>query len=525
MAGSLLTGRAFSLFGRTQPVLKLFDMVGMVSRHVLVLSLALAALAPTTARADEGIALEVYTGTRSADASRLVSPVMDELARDKVSSGDTVGRRVAGISTPSRTDTGLPSDFAQQSDAGVRLYAQGQFTNAIQKLGQLIDVAQHNSGAFAKDPTLGVPLQNALIGLALAYSHNGDQGQMHATFAEMIRSFPNSQVSRTQFGPSAALSFEESRKLLASQGTGKLTVHVTSGVVFVNENYRGSGNITLEVPPGDYRVLVIANNLPSRTHNVAVTASKESVVDIDAAFDQAIHTGSWTGFEFSTVAAREAHEGEYASRLARDLNAKSVALIGIDQLKSGAVVVASLVSLETGKFLRGATVALSPDPSRDRLKALARYIIGDPASAGIDVIDVSKQPVRLAPVNDGTVATTGTTTTTTQPDLGISTSTTVDTRWGGWRWLSLGTTVALAGTGATLFALNGRCKGTPPPQGRTCNDVYDNSPYDKYTLIGSVPFAVLTIYLFATQTKTVDSRTAALVPVDHGAVATYAFTW
>lgn len=492
-------------------------------RHAVLFALALA-FVYTTARADEGIALEVYTGTRSADASRLVSPVLDELARDKVSSGDTVGRRVAGISTPSHTDAGMPSDFAQQSDAGVRLYAQGQFTDAVQKLVQLIDVAQHNSGEFAKDPKLGVPLQNALIGLALAYSRNGDQGAMHATFAEMIRSFPNGQVSRTQFGPSAALSFEESRKLLASQGTGKLTVHVTSGVVFVDESYRGSGNITVEVPPGDYRVLVIANGLPSRTHNVRVTASKESVVEIDAAFDQAIHTGSWTGFEFSTTAAREAHEGEYAAKLARDLNAKSVALIGIDQLKSGAVVVASLVSLETGKFLRGATVAISPDPSRDRLKALARYIIGDAASAGIDVIDVSKQPVHLAPVSDGTVVT-GTTTTTTHPDLGVSTSTTVDTRWGGWRWMSLGTTLALGGASGTLFALNGRCRGTPPPQGRTCNDVYDNSPYDKYTLIGAVPFAILTVYLFATQTKTVDARTAALVPVDHGAVATYAFTW
>ncbi|MEP6862885.1 MAG: hypothetical protein ABJE66_19820 [Deltaproteobacteria bacterium] len=52
-----------------------------------------------------------------------------------------------------------------------------------------------------------------------------------------------------------------------------------------------------------------------------------------------------------------------------------------------------------------------------------------------------------------------------------------------------------------------------------------DSPYDKYTLIGAVPCAVLTVYLFATQTKTIDARTAALVPVDHGAVATYAFTW
>ena len=58
------------------------------------------------------------------------------------------------------------------------------------------------------------------------------------------------------------------------------------------------------------------------------------------------------------------------------------------------MVVTSLISLETGKLIRGATVAINPDPSRDRLKALAHYIIGEAAAQGIEVIDVSKQAVR-----------------------------------------------------------------------------------------------------------------------------------
>ncbi|MEO6775407.1 MAG: hypothetical protein ABI467_20765 [Kofleriaceae bacterium] len=480
--------------------------------------LAALILVSTTAHADEGIALEVYTGARSADASRLVSPVLDELARGKVSSGDTVGRLVAGISTPSHTDAGMPSDFAAQADAGLRLYAQGKFGDAIQKLVQLVDVAQHNSGAFAKDSKLREPLQKALIALALAYSRNGDQGAMHSTFDEMIRSFPEAQVPRTVYGPEAAMAFEEARKALAAQGTGKLTVRVTSGVVFVDESYRGSGNMTLDVPPGDYRVVVIANDLPSRTHNVTVTANSERIVVVDAAFDQAIHTGGWTGFQFATSAARDAHEAEYAARLAHDIAARSVALVGVDQNKSGGVVVGSLISLETGKEIRRATVSLNPDPSRDRLKALAHYIAGEAPAAGIEVVDVAKQPVRAEPVADGGMV-------ATSPELGVTTTATVDTRWTGWRWLTLGVTVGLGASSGVLYALDGRCKGTPPPQGRTCNDVYANSPYDLYTLIGAVPFAALTVYLFATQTKTVEARTAYLVPVAHGAVAGYAFTW
>ena len=490
-------------------------MVGMVPR--LLVSLAVLA-ASTSAHAGDGIALEVYTGQRSADAPRLVSPVLDELAKAKIDSGDTVGRKIASISTPSFTTAGIPANFAAEADAGLRLYAQGNFNAAIAKLVPLIESAKTNSGAFAKDTKLTQPLQKARIALALAYSRNGDQGQMRSTFDEMIRSFPDAQVARTVYGPDAALAFEQARQALAAQGTGKLIVHVTSGVVFVDETYRTSGDLTLDVPPGEYRVLVIANNLPSRTHNVTITANSEKTLTIDAAYDQAIQTGGgWTGFLFANDAAREAHEAEYAAKLAHEIKANSVALVGLDQPKSGAVVVGSLISLERATEIRRANVALNPDPSRDRLKALAHYIVGEGDTGGIDVVYLTKQPVHVAePTTDGAPA--------LQPKA-VAQSDTVDTRWGGWRWISLGATVGLAGTSATLYLLNGHCNGPPPPNGSPCTNVFDNHPYDKDTLIAALPFAALTVYLFATQTKTVDARTAALVPVAHGAVATYAFTW
>ena len=86
-------GAGLFAFRGTQPAPQMFDRVGMVTPFSLSLALAFAS---TTARADEGIALEVYTGTRPrmrADSSR---PSSDELARAKDSSGDTVGRLVAG---------------------------------------------------------------------------------------------------------------------------------------------------------------------------------------------------------------------------------------------------------------------------------------------------------------------------------------------------------------------------------------------------------------------------------------------
>jgi len=479
----------------------------------LLASLVVLFASASSAHAEDGIALEVYTGQRSADAPRLVAPVLDELAKSKIDSGDTVGRRIANLSTPSQTVAGIPPNFAQEADAGLRLYAQGNFNAAIQKLNPLVEAAQHNSAAFAKVTTLAPPLQKAMIALALAYSRNGDQAAMRSMFFEMIRSFPEAQVARTVYGPEAAQAFEESRKTLAAMGTGKLIVHVTKGAVFVDETYRSSGDLTLEVPPGEYRVLVI-DNQPSRTHNVTITANSEKTLTIDAAYDQAINTGNgWTGFLFANDAAREAHEAEYAAKLAHEIKANSVALVGLDQPKSGAVVVGSLISLERATEIRRANVALNPDPSRERLKALAHYIVGEGDTGGIDVVDLSKQPVHVA---EPTAA--------LQPKM-VAQSDTVDTRWGGWRWISLGATVGLAGTGATFYLLNGHCNGPPPPNGSPCTNVFDNHPYDRDTLLAALPFAALTVYLFATQTKTVDAHTAALVPVSHGAVATYAFTW
>jgi hypothetical protein len=315
------------------------------------------------------------------------------------------------------------------------------------------------------------------------------------------------------YGPVASKAFDDSRKALASRGTGKLSVKIQTGVVFVDETYRGSGSMKMDVPPGEYRVVVIANDEPSRTHLVTVRPNGETTVVVDAAFDQAVHTGSWTGFSFANAEERDKHAGPYAAQLARAIGAKSVMLVGVDQGKKPQVF-GSIISLDSGNAIRGATVALEPDPSRELLKALARYLVGDAAAPGLEIVDTKAKAIvtNVDPdKHDGEVA------------IG-ATSTTVDTRWGGWRWLSLSATIGLAGAGGVLYALNGQCK-TEPPQGRTCTDIYNNRPWDKTLLIASIPFAAATVYLFATQTKTVEYKTAFLAPTHDGAIAGYAFTW
>ncbi len=486
------------------------DTVGMVSRIVVCLASVLAL--SSVARADDGIALEVFTGDRSPDASRLLSPIFDELAHNKISSGDTVGRLFeTAISRPARTEKGLPSDFNEQADRGFKLWAQGKFDESIKILLPLVELAHRNSGAFAKDTALREPLRKAMIGLALAQQRNGDPGAMRSTFEEMVRSYPDANLPRATFGPEASQAFEDVKKGVLAAGTGKLTVRVVDGgVVFVDEAYRGSGTTTVEVPPGEYRVVVIANDQPSRTHYVNVHSGGEAAVVVDAAFDQSVRTTGWTGFQFATGAARDAHEAGYAAQLAHDIGAKSVALVGIDQVKGRPSIVGSLISLETGREIRRASIALEPDPSTERLKALAKFLAGEAPGEGLEVAEVGarREPARVGE----------------HETIDAGGEITVDRRWGGWRWISLVPTVGLFGVSAYLYHLNGSCK-VEPTNGSTCVTLYDNSPADRATLIAGIPFAALSIYLFATQTKTVSARTAYVLPTANGAVAGYAFRW
>lgn len=486
----------------------LFDMVGMV-RYALVVALVLSST--VTAHASDGIALEVYVGDKPRDAERIVEPVLSELERAKISSAQVLAKTLkTQLSVPSRTETGLSPNFVKEANDGERLWADGKFSDAINKLTPLINDVHDNSGAFAKDPTtLSPPLKKALIALALAHRGAGDMGSMYSAFDEMVRSFPDAGVPSTTYGPDALKAFEESRKRLAARGTGKLKIKIQTGVVFVDESYRGSGSMTLDVPPGDYRVVVIAND-PSRTHLVTVHAGEEVTISIDAAFDQALHTGAWTGLSFATADEREKHAGPYAAQLARVLNARSVMLVGVDPGKPKPQVFGSIISLDSGNAIRGATVALEPDPSRELLKALARYLVGDAAAPGLEVVDVKAKPITVVEH--------------TEPVSGPVTTAYVDTRWGGWKWVTASATVGLLGTGVALYALNGACK-TEPPAGRNCTDIYNNRPWDKVFLASSIPFAVASIWLFATQTKTVEVRTAFVAPTHDGAIAGYAFTW
>ncbi len=460
-----------------------------------------------------GIVLEAYTGQRAPDAQRLLRPVLDELAARGFSTGDTVERQIEGkVSRPADGDRGLPADFAAQVDKGFQAWVRGKFDDAIKVLVPLIEAAHSNSGAFVRDPSLREPLNKALIVLAIAQQRTGDPSAARATFGEVVRAFPESQVSRGMYGPDAAALYEQVQREIAAAGKGKLTVKTDDGaVVFVDEVFRGTS--TTELPPGDYRVTVMLNKVPSRSHMVTVNAGSETTIAVDAKLDAALHTDGWTGFAFASEGDRDAHEAPFAAKIATSVGASAVAVVGIEQVRGRPAIVGSLVSLSSGREIRRASVAMEPDPSTDRLKALARYLAGEEPASGIEV-----QPLDVAPREEpsgGGQAAGGGGGVVAHDDVKGG-------RWGGWKWITAAVGVGGIGTGAVLLALDGSCSkktvGTPCP-------VYDFKAGGIGTIAGGAVFAGISVYLFATQGHEHPKRTAFVAPTGDGAVAGVAGTW
>jgi hypothetical protein len=471
----------------------------MQRRMVLVVAVVLAQLAASPASAG-GIVLEAYTGERPADAPRVISPILDELASRGYTTGDTLARSYeARVSRLAQSVNGLAGDFAAQVEGGFKAWVAGHFEEAIRVLAPLVEQAHANTAVIARDQALREPLLKALIVLALAQQRTGDPGAARTTFGEVLRAYPDTVVPRAMYGAEAYDLFEQTRREVAAAGHGTLAVRVTddTAVVFVDELYRAVGTTSVELPPGEYRVCVLLNKQPSRSHHIVVRANETVTLAIDPRLDQAVRTTGWTGLTFAAAGDREAHEGSFAADIANSTMATAVAVVGIDRVRGHPAVVGSLVSLQTGHELRRASVALEPDPPTERLKALARYLAGDEPAEGLDVqrptlVDDRAQPI--AAEHDES-----------------------RTRWAGWQWLAATGAAGALAVGGYLLYEDGRCESTHAP-GTPCPEVYSNTPGDWIALAAGAALAGTSVYLFATGGRP-STKAAALIPTHGGAFA------
>lgn len=350
-------------------------------------------------RADApGIVIEAHTGARSPDASRLLAPLYEELVGRGFVGGEVLARRYeAAVSRPAISRTGLPVDFADRVDHGHKAWIIGKFDEAVETLGRAIAAARANPGVFAHNQVLHDRLLKGLISLALSQHRKGEAAAARATIGEILRSFPDAALSRAQYGADAYALFEEVRRAAADNGRGRLIVRpsLESAVVFLNERFEKVGTTTKgDLIPGEYRVYVQIGKRPSRAHHVAIRANQETTLAIDGAYDAVVHTsGGWTGLLFADASDRARHEARYAATLARELGAREVVVIGIDQVQGRPALVGALVDRATGRWLRRASLALDPDPSSERVRTLARFLTGEAPAEGLAVQVRQGQPV------------------------------------------------------------------------------------------------------------------------------------
>lgn len=457
------------------------------------------------AESGDGIVLESYTGQRPDDVNRLLAPVFDELAtRGYVAGPEVVGRRFEQrVSRPNTAGT-PPESFGDTVEKGHKAFIGGRFDETVKLLVPVVDAARSNPSAFAQNQPLRDKLLKALIALALSYQRIGDQSATRETFGEILRSFPDTQLSRASYGPDAFDLFEDVKKQLLARGKGKLAVKATDGAaVFVNERFIGLGAVRADLMPGDYRVFVQVGKVTSRLYSAKVVANDEATVTIDAELDAVTHTSpAWTGLQFEDVAAREKSESLYAAAFANAITARGVVVIGIDNVRGRPAIVGSLVHLMNGREVRRASIPLDPDPPVEKLKALARFVAGDNAAPGID-IQLSGD-IGSVPKGDGRGVQIG------------------DRRahgggmWGGWKYITAGAAATALGIGGYLLSVDGDCADDP------CSYQRDTQVSGWATVGGGAVLAGVTVYLFIRGSGDSSTKSAFVIPARGGAYAGYA---
>jgi hypothetical protein len=480
-----------------------------VVRSLIVVTVMLTARAAVAG----GIVLESYTGPRPDDAARLVAPVLDELrGRGFVSGYDAVGAPFEkDVSKPAIVLQGLPIDFAAQVQRGEKAWIDGRFDDAIKILAPLVDAVHDNAGAFAENQSLLAPTMRAVIALALSHDRRGDPSAARTVVGEFLRSFPNEIISKGTYGPEAFQLYEQVKRDAGKNGLGRLTVKVENdgGVVFVDEHIEQVGTTTkANLVPGEYRVFAqTVTKQVSRVHRVVVGAGQDVTVTIDPVLDQVVHSGPrWTGLTFGSGADRERLEGPTAAGFAKAVGATAIAVVGIDQVHGHPALIGALINRQTGREIRRASLALEPPPPVDRVRALARFLGGDEAVKGIDVLVNGE--TAPDPKHDDPVA---------KPDEPVHRDEPRDGLWPGFKWIAGGVAVGALGTGGVLLFLDGRCPQKLMP-GQRCPNVYDLAAPGWLTVGGGAVVAAVAVYLFVRDSGS-PSRSAYVTPTQGGAIA------
>lgn len=466
-----------------------------------------------TGWADAGtIVVESFGGERPADADQLLRPVLAELSGRGFAAGASLSRQVEERMSAQATilDGEQVAEAQRFIKSGQDNFLGGDFALAIKDLTHGLGLFESAPATLARDPDLLDHRFRGLVYLSLSYKRQGKQSEATRTMAELIRSYPTRQISRTEFSPEVRDLHRKIQDELDQQGLGSLKIAIDDQRtgVFLNERYIGGGNVTeSKLRAGRYRVFLQQGKLAGRVHYVQVGPGTESNLSASWQIDSVLQTPSdGVRLAFESEAARNGAEGAELLRLARAVDATGVVVVGIREIEGRRSIVGSYLSVESSKPIRVAGLAVDPvAPSEAKLRALGRFLAGDEKAADdFDNIAAGSSAIS-GPSGPGP----------TGPS---------DTRrpFKTWKWITLVGGLAFAGTGVALIVMH-----EPETEGGMRNpDARNTRPFGIGAAAVGGALALTGVYLFIKDGgSSKESRGTALVPTSGGAILSFSGTF
>ena len=482
-----------------------------MSRSILVLAVVVGALVPRVAGAGM-IVVESYVGEKPKAISALVAPLLDEARRRGFVVAEALAERVgARISAPARSLTAAEVSAARRLiDSGVGRYRDGQYKPAIEDIEGGIALLAAAPVTLASDTSSRDLMLEALIYLAQANSRLGRTVEATRAMAELIRSFPDREISHAKHGPEPRKLYRKVKADLDSQGRGKLDITLDDAktVVFINERYVGVGDTHVkDLFPGRYRVFLQQGDRPGRVHQVDVEAGIKATLNISWGIDSSLRTSAgYVGLVFDSEEQRAEHEAAYAIRVARALDATRVAVVGVRDFEGRRSLIGTMYSLDSTKPVRTAALAVEPvEPTEDKVRAMGRFLAGDEAAAKLFANLADRHR------SDATTAT-GAADKRGDPRRPFQS----------WKWVGLLGGLTTMGAGATLFAIH-----VPEfaDDGSRNGDVRNTRTAGIITTVAGGVITLAGVYMWIRDGKDARKRSVAVVPTAGGAFLAVAGTF
>lgn len=332
----------------------------------------------------ETLVLESHIGARPRETDRLLSPLRNALQKQGfiVTPSEVVKVLRNYRTLPAFAEAGVTS--RQLNEAFERAHGDwldGRVERAATRLEAAVAIAHRSPNLLALSQKTRDLSFSALLSLAQARNRLNQQAKSEAAMAELIRSFPDQLITRSEHGPEAYELYRAVRKGLDAQGRGALIVKVNApSIVFLDEIPRSqdaNGARIADLVAGDYRLLVQSADEPSlfRYYRIPIYAHQVTRLEVSWELDSVLVTEDWVGFRFDT-SLQHAKESEAALRVAKETAAPAVVTVRVEVTKQSKLIEASFYELKQQKKTCAGRIRLSGRPTDDTYVTKLAAVLG-----------------------------------------------------------------------------------------------------------------------------------------------------